>query len=171
MPYRWSRPTPDGSQTLTLWPHRSLTARGFVGFIAATATLLGLPLIALLGTPALWVIFAFMAASLAAIWAALARNHRDRSLSEVLSLRPGTITLTRHNPGGATQTWSDNPYWTRVTLYASSGPVPDYLTLKGQGREVELGRFLTPDERRSLAADLRAILAAIDRPQPPPDVR
>ena len=164
MPYRWSIKAPDGSQTLTLWPHRSLSPRGFVGFIAATATLLGLPLLALLGTPALWVIFAFVAASLAAIWVALARNRRDRTLSEHLALRPGTITLTRRNPDGTTQSWSDNSYWTRVTLYPSLGPVPDYLTMKGQGREVELGRFLTPDERKSLAADLRAILAAMDRP-------
>ena len=39
-------------------------------------------------------------------------------------------------------------------LHASSGPVPQYLTLRGGPREVELGAFLTEEERQRLHADL-----------------
>lgn len=162
MPYRWSDPAPDDTRTLTLWPHRSLTTRGFVTFIATSAALFGAPLLALLGTPALWVILGFMATSLAAIWVALTRNQRDRTVSERLTLTATEIALTRHNPEGAQQNWSANPYWTRVTLYPKSGPVPAYLTLTGNDREVELGAFLTPEERTSLAADLRSRLAKLN---------
>lgn len=164
MPYRWSDPAPDGTCTLTLWPHRSLTTQGFVTFIAATATLIAIPLLALIGTPALWIIFGFMAASLGAVWAALTRNHRDRTLSERLTLTATEIALIHHNPDGSQQNWSAKPYWTRVTLYPATGPVPDYLTLKAQDREVELGRFLTPPERTTLATDLRTRLATLTRP-------
>ena len=38
------------------WPYRSLTNRGFVTFIAITATMLLVPLLALLGTELLWAI-------------------------------------------------------------------------------------------------------------------
>ncbi|MCB1513056.1 MAG: DUF2244 domain-containing protein [Hyphomicrobiaceae bacterium] len=41
------------------------------------------------------------------------------------------------------------------------GPVEDYLTLAAQGREVELGAFLTPEERRELDRELRHRLAAL----------
>ncbi len=169
MPYRWEKPdkAPDPSGAfsmplvLNLWPHRSLTPQGFASFIAASAALLALPLLALLGTSALWVIFAFMAASMAAIWAALARNNRDRTVSERLILGRDEIVLTHRDGQGSEQAWSCNPYWVRVTLHPTGGPVPAYLTLKGQDREVELGAFLTPEERTALADELRATLAGL----------
>lgn len=169
MPYRWEKPDkaldPSGALSLPvvlqLWPHRSLTPRGFVSFIGASAALLAFPLLALLGTPALWVIFAFAAASIAGIWAALTRNNRDRAVSEQLFLWRDRIILTHRDGQGREQTWSANPYWVRVTLHPTGGPVPAYLTLKGQDREVELGAFLTPEERRALADELRARLAGL----------
>jgi uncharacterized membrane protein len=46
----------------------------------------------------------------------------------------------------------------RVILHARGGPVPQYLTLQGGDREVELGAFLTPPERVGLKDTLeRAI--------------
>jgi uncharacterized membrane protein len=39
------------------------------------------------------------------------------------------------------------------------GPVENYLTLRGAGREVEIGRFLTPEERVSLHEELELALA------------
>ena len=57
----------------------------------------------------------------------------------------------RHGPKGKRQDWEANPYWLRVTLHETDGPVPNYLTLKGDGREVELGAFLSEDERHRAA--------------------
>jgi uncharacterized membrane protein len=47
----------------------------------------------------------------------------------------------------------------RLTVHKTGGPVPQYLTLKGNGREVELGAFLTEAERLTLADELNAALA------------
>jgi len=154
MPYQWLPPSADETAHLRLWPHNSLPANGFVWFIAATATLIALPLFAELGTVALWIMLPFLAAAVAAIWIALRKNRRDRAITEDLILTADRITLTRRGPGDRIQSWQANPHWARLTLYPTAGPVPQYLTLTGNGREVELGAFLTETERKALHADL-----------------
>ncbi|MBY0351164.1 DUF2244 domain-containing protein [Tabrizicola sp.] len=155
MPYEWL--PPDGSeQHLHLWPHRSLSQRGFVWFVGATAVLIALPLLGIIGTPVLWVLLPFLLAALWGIWFALRKNGRDRDIVEDLRLSPDRITLVRHGPKGKRQDWDANPYWLRVTLHATGGPVPNYLTLKAEGREVELGAFLSEEERVALKDELLA---------------
>ena len=65
------------------------------------------------------------------------------------------VDLKRTNPRGDTQKWSCDGYWSRTTIYAKEGPVPDYVTLTGNGREVEIGSFLSQDERKSLYEELQ----------------
>ena len=147
MPYRWT-----DEETLTLWPHHSLGPRGFVWTIGLLSLGLTLPLTALLGHAMLWVILTFVAGTVAMVWLAIRRNQADRSILETLRLSPDTIQLTRQCRD--LQSWEANPHWVSLTLYETGGPVPVYLTLSGNGREVEIGAFLTPEERRSLRQDL-----------------
>lgn len=149
MPYEWLPPDGHG-QRLHLWPHRSLSQRGFVGFVGLTAALIAVPLFANLGSPVLWALLPFLLATIWGIWFALRKNGRDRDIVEDLSLTPDRITLVRHGPKGQRQAWAANPYWLRVTLHETGGPVPNYLTLKAEGREVELGAFLSEEERVAL---------------------
>ena len=153
MPYEWLPPR-DGEQRLHLWPHRSLSQRGFVGFVGLTAALIAVPLLPNLGSPVLWALLPFLLATIWGIWFALRKNGRDRDIVEDLSLTPDRITLVRHGPKGQRQDWEANPYWLRVTLHETGGPVPNYLTLKGEGREVELGAFLSEDERIALKGEI-----------------
>lgn len=160
MPYEYL-PSPPAETRLHLWPHRSLPKRGFAGFIAATAALIAVPLLSLLGNPALWFMLPFLAAAVAGVWFALQRSYRDAEIVEDLTLTPDRITLTRHGPRGRRQDWQGNPHWLRITLHPTAGPVPNYLTLKAEGREVELGAFLSEDERITLRADLDRRLSAL----------
>ena len=41
-----------------------------------------------------------------------------------------------------------------MTKYETEGPVPHYITLRGKGREVEIGSFLSEEERIALYDDL-----------------
>lgn len=160
MPYQWLPPD-GGEDRLQLWPHRSLTQRGFVWFIGATAALIAVPLIAILGSPVLWALLPFLLGAIWAIWFALRKNGRDRDIVEDLRLSPDRITLVRHGPKGRRQDWEANSYWVQVTLHETGGPVPHYLTLKGEGREVELGAFLSEDERIDLDRELRSRLGKL----------
>jgi len=152
---------PGPAARLRLWPHRSLGARGFAVFIAVTAALAALPLLAVLGTVAMWALLPFMLGTLALIWAALRRSQRDGALVEVLTLARDGVHLRREEPDGTRRDWQANPYWVRAILHDEGGPVANYVTLRGGGREVEIGAFLSPGERARLHGELRDRLAAL----------
>ena len=159
MPYEWVERA-DTCAELHLWPYRSLRRKGMVGFVTLTAGLLALPLLVLIGSPVLWGLLPFVVGAVAAIWLALQRSYRDAEIVEVLRLTPDHVQLTRHGPRGRKQEWQANPHWVQVNMHNTGGPVLSYLTLRGAGREVELGAFLTQDERLTLERDLRSALRA-----------
>ena len=146
---------------LCLWPHRSLTPEGFAIFIGITAALIFVPAIPLLGTPVLWGLLPFLAGAVWMIWTALRRNLRDRTVSEELTLWPDHVHLVHREPDGTAQEWDANPFWVTVHLHRTGGPVENYVTLKGGGREVEIGAFLAPEERVALHHELEAALARL----------
>ncbi|MEL6169769.1 MAG: DUF2244 domain-containing protein [Pseudomonadota bacterium] len=159
MPYRWTEPNAETTPAeLRLWPHQSMTPEGFVGFMGATLTLIALPLMTLLGSPILWVVLAFFAVTIWGLWFAIDRQRKRASLTELLTLGMDEMTLTRTEPSGVERQWQANPYWVSVHLHSTGGPVENYLTLRGGDREVELGAFLSPEERVDLYEDMCARL-------------
>jgi uncharacterized membrane protein len=166
-----SRPDPP-LYSVTLWPHRALSARGFAIVMAGTGLMLCIPLLPFLGTPVAMGLAPFLAAALAALAWFLRRNHRDLGLHEELRLWPDLVAVERHEPKGRVRRWQANPYWVRIKLHPDGRP-ENYLTLKGGGREIELGAFLSPEERADLAEQLedafrRAQAAAGPEPGPAP---
>ena len=158
MPYKWTSPKGATTQTMHLYPHQSLPARGMAAFVLTTFTLILIPTLPLLGSPILWGLLPFLLLAVWGMYFALQRNHKARQISEVLTLDSDTTQLIRTNPNGDTQTWDCNRYWTQVTKYETDGPVPHYVTLKGMGREVEIGAFLSEEERIALFEDLQRAL-------------
>jgi uncharacterized membrane protein len=157
MPYELTCTTPTEAR-LRLWPYNALAPRGFVMVIGMTAATLAMPLIAVLGSPVLWGLLPFAGIALWGLWFAMDRNWRDRQILEEMDLSRAGVVLHRYNPRGPVQDWRADPHWVTLTLVPKGGPVEDYLTLKGGGREVELGAFLMPDERRRLHDDLSVVL-------------
>ncbi|MEL6915736.1 MAG: DUF2244 domain-containing protein [Pseudomonadota bacterium] len=159
MPYRWSHPAPD-TEELELWPHRSLTKRGFVWFMAATMVLWSVPLLSVLGTAALWWMLPFILLTIGALWFLVKRNYSDGETTERLSITHDDCHLHRDNPRGPAQDWHCNTHWVSVQMHETNPRVPHYVTLRGAGREVEIGAFLSEDERLTLFDDLKLRLAA-----------
>lgn len=157
MPYSLTFESPTRAH-LRLWPHNALNPRGFAVVIALCAVSLALPLIAVLGSPVLWGLLPFALAAIWGLWFGLSRNWRDRSIVEEMDLSRSAVDLVRHDPGGTVRDWHADPHWVTLRLIPRGGPVANYLTLTGGGREVELGAFLQPDERAHLHDELAALL-------------
>lgn len=143
---------------MKLWPHNSLPPRGMAAFILITFTMISIPALALLGSVLLWGILPFTLAAVWGVFWALQHNHSARQISEELILGEDVAQLIRNDPKGVVQEWECARYWTQVTKYTDEGPVPHYVTLRGKGREVEIGSFLSEEERIALYEDLHSAL-------------
>lgn len=135
--------------SFTLRPHRSLSPKGFAVVISGTAIMLSVPLLAFLGSLVWWGLLPHLLLTLWLLWYLIQRNTADGELREELKIWPDLVTVHRHNPRKPDQFWQTNPYWIKVNI-RESHHVKNYLTLSGSGREIELGAFLTPEERLDL---------------------
>jgi uncharacterized membrane protein len=147
---------------LTLRPHRSLTRRSAGWVIGLAAAGLAVPLVPLAGTAVAWGMLPFLVGALVGLYWAIRRNVLDGRLSEELRLWPDLITVVRREPSGEVRRWHANPFWVRLRLLDGER-VEKYLTLQGNGREIELGAFLSPWERESLYNTLGSALAGLRR--------
>ena len=179
MPYEWDidpkeAPAKSGAFSydrgdpplarLHLWPYRSLPRKGFVWVIGAAFVTLLLPLFSLLGSVLFWGMLPFLMGTLWLLWFFLEKSYRDGEILEELTLWRDRITLTRRGPRAEFHEWEANPYWVSLHLRPAGGPVPEYITLKGAEREVELGSFLSEEERPQLYYELQAALDRARRP-------
>ncbi|MEO1330443.1 MAG: DUF2244 domain-containing protein [Pseudomonadota bacterium] len=143
--------------SLTLWPHRSLSPRGFRLLLAVAAIGLAIPLIPILGTGAAWVLAGFVVADLALLYFMVQLTYRSGRVRERLTVWRKKLRVVRTEPNGVERVWEANPHWVRVDLH-DTPKIRKYLVLSASGRQVELGSFLTPDERVELAETLRETL-------------
>lgn len=160
-------PAGDHLLHLILWPHRSMTRVGFAWVLLLTWLGFLIPLMAFLGTLALWTLLPFTLAALALLWWFIERNYRDGDLQEEVWVSSDLIRVERRERRHPQRDWEANPFWARLTLHPDTGPVPSYLTLTGAGREIELGAFLTPEERIDLHDTLQRALHQASQPVHP----
>ena len=168
MPYRWTEPTlrPDEPlpvAQLRLWPHRSMPRSGFAKFFGVTAALGTLPILTVVGSPILWGLLPFFLVTMGALWAAIQFSYRTGEVVEELRLWPDRLELIRTEARRPVRRWEANPHWVRPALHQKGGPVPNYLTLTGAGRTVEIGAFLSEDERLNLWEELPQVLRRLGR--------
>lgn len=145
---------PDGSGTrLRLRPPRALDARQFVLLFAVLCGVMGLaaglgwlagnvfaPLFALLYS-------LLLAAALRSVWRSGERQEEIRVVPACVEVIPAP----GHSP-----VFSAHPHWVRLIADEQR------VRLASSGRQVEVGAFLAPAERRALAQKLEGLLAASD---------
>lgn len=142
-----------------LTPHRSLGPRGFLvlmSCITAFSFCAGL-FFFLVGA---WPVVGFLGLDVLAIFLAFRVNYRAARLYETLRLTPDALEVTRVRPSGKSQSWRFQPNWLQVEI--REPPESDSpLTLVSHGQRVEIGGFLTPEERLDLAQALRRALSEL----------
>lgn len=147
---------------ITLWPNRSLGRKGFRNTMLLTGFGLLLPTLPLFFTPAGWLMAPFVGGAFGLLWLAFRANYRQGRLSEHLSLWNDLIAVERHEVNGEIRRWCANPYWLRIKIVEEGGPVDNYLTLIGSDREIEIGAFLSPEERVALKGEIERRIHALD---------
>ena len=149
--------------SLTIWPHRSCDKKTFSLILVLVGITLVLPTFLFLNIYFALSILPFSLSSVLILYLVGNKNFNDARLIEKLIIYPKKIILERKEPNNSIKKWHSNPYWTKVTLY-NNGPVESYLTLKGNGKEVELGSFLTPEERINLKQKIDDTLIKLSSP-------
>lgn len=120
-----------------------------------------IPMIPLLIAASSWAMASFGIIPVALLFFMFIKNYRDGRLYEVLRLWPNLILVERMELNGDQKTWHCNPYWLRMKLLPEGGPVDNYLTLRGSDRNIELGAFLSPEERVTLHGDIDSAIRGL----------
>lgn len=144
-------------------PPRSLSLRGmrWVCGLAVAAALPPALLFSLLGA---WPVLGFFGLELGVLIAMMGLHQRwSARAMETVQLTAGRLRVVTANGRGGLREAELEPYWTEVTLEEEAGGVAR-LALVQRGRRVELGCFLSAEEKRDLAAALATALRRYRNP-------
>ena len=152
---------PDGSRELVLQPNGSLTpeqARWFLWLTAGGCFVIAM-FFALQG---LWPILPFAGLEVGALVLALRASMRQSRHREIIHVGQDTIRIERRDRGGIHHAQFTR-HWARVSVRAAALPRhPSRLIIESQGRQCELGRFLTEEERQQVALRLRRMVGSMN---------
>jgi uncharacterized membrane protein len=140
-----------------LTPHRSLTPHG----LAIVMALVGLSSF-VAGTifflAGAWPIVGFLGLDVALIYLAFRLNNRQARAFETIEVSHQSLTVRKVDARGRSRSFGLDPYWTRLELARREWGVTG-LWLATRGERLDIGQFLNPADRESLAKALSAALA------------
>lgn len=151
---------------VVVYPHRSLSPTGFLALMSvlcACSFMVGMVFF-LSGA---WPVVGFMGLDVLVVYVAFRLNYRAARAYETVRLRHGELEITQVDQRGRGRRIVFQPYWLAVDM----DDPPRHgsrLTLRSHGRWLEIGRFLTPEEKLDLA---RALRRALDDARRPPAAR
>ena len=142
-----------------LRPAAAMSPRGFRIMMGVSAVVLCILSLGFFLAGA-WPVAGFFGLDLALLYLAFRVSYKRAKAREILEFRPDEVTLTRRSPQGVTYTDRFQPYWLRAVLEEAPAQ-GKILTLRSHGRAVEIGRFLAPGEKESLAEKLNEELSRL----------
>lgn len=152
----------DGSRIIELKPRCALTPRTaricLLTVAVPTFTVAGICTL-----QGFWPILGFAALEIGLLGWALRHSMLAGKRGETITITEDSVTIVRHEADGG-QMSVFLRHWTKVKLHAPlSTHHPSRLTLESQGRACEVGRFLTEDDRRILAARLQQLVGSVNQ--------
>ena len=149
-------------ETLTIWPHRSLSPRGFFLVMAALCSLafcIGLGFF-LLGA---WPVIGFLGLEILVVWFAFKMNYRAAERRQHLTATPANLKIENVSPAGETDTTELPTAWVQVELTPREEPEEhsrerQRVVVRSHGRTAEIGHFLHPAETPKLAREINQMV-------------
>ena len=147
---------------VVVYPHRSLGPAGFLVLMSALcACSFAIGLVFFLSGA--WPVVGFLGIDVLVVYVAFRLNYRAARAFETVRLTPTELAITLVDRHGRGRRITFQPYWLAVDM--DEPPRRDSrLTLRSHGRRLEIGRFLTPQEKVDLARRLRQALDRARRP-------
>lgn len=145
---------------LVLYPNPPLGRHGTV-VLMAIVLVVGVVLGAGFATLGAWPVSGFLGLDVLLLGLALARTRRFARRAEIVRLDSRGLVVRRLGPDGRTEGEDRlEPFWARVVVDERRRHDPR-VYLRAHGRSVPVGLFLSPAERREIARELEAGLAAL----------
>jgi uncharacterized membrane protein len=140
---------------------RSLTPRTaciFIATVGATTIAVAAPF----AWHGFWPVLLYAAAEMAVLIWAVRESMRDGLEHETITIVQDSVTIVHRGRDGERSSVFPR-HWSRVTLHAPPAALhPSRLLIESHGRACEVGRFLTEDERRSLAVRLKQLVGNVN---------
>jgi uncharacterized membrane protein len=109
-----------------------------------------------------WPVLPFAGLEIALLIWAVRASIRSGLERETITITAESVTIEHRGDGNE---WNSvfPRHWARVTLHAPLAALhPSRLMVESHGRACEVGRFLTEDERRSLAVRLKQLVGNVN---------
>jgi uncharacterized membrane protein len=143
-------------------PQRSLSHRGFVGFMLILGGISFATGMFFLIAGA-WPVFGFCGLDVLLIYWAFRVSYRRASAYEEVTVTPSELTIRQVSHRGSTREWTLNPLWVRLDRVVHAEFGIERLFLVSQGRRLAIAGFLGPHEKESFAHALAAALGEAKR--------
>lgn len=147
---------------LTMWPHRSLSRRGQAIVLCLLGAGFAIYLLRLPAAAILPVLAPMLIVLAGTAWA-FRVNRREQRFKEIVdigarSVRVSRVSVERDKIVERAPSQRFDSYWLRVKC-SDDREREARLILTERGRSCEIAAFLSPDERRELAAEIRSRLS------------
>jgi uncharacterized membrane protein len=143
-------------------PQRSLSHRGFVGFMLILGGVSFATGMFFLIAGA-WPVFGFCGLDVLLIYWAFRVSYRRASAYEEVTVTPSELTVRQVSHHGGTREWTLNPLWVRLDRVVHAEFGIERLFLVSHGRRLAIAGFLGPQEKESFAHALAAALGEAKR--------
>lgn len=149
-------------ESLTIWPHRSLSKNGFVILMLILGGLLFTIGIGFFLAGA-WPVVGFLGLELLVVWSAFKLNYRSAMRRETIETTRETLTVQTASANGTSRSTKFPLGWLRVKLTPTTKPditarEQQRLILFSHGVEKEIGAFLHPSEKPALEREVHKMV-------------
>jgi len=139
-----------GAFHAVLYPHRSLSRRGFFVMMAGISVIMGFGALRALALGA-WPIVIFTVLDVALVYICFKLSYRAGRQFEEIAVSEEEVLVRKVTASGAVTEHRFNPFWARLTVTRHEEEGVTRIDLASHGNVIVVGAFLNPDDRASFA--------------------